>query len=543
MAAPLSPRRSVPSASRWRWWVLALGLVGVLAAFLALWSRPQVRLSAGAQALVHIQIGWQNRLLRVSVQSSHGPVPVMVVNGAVFPRALLTPRTQVTVVALVTGPGWNPLSHPVQDRLTLTVPPDPVLTSDRTRITLGSRVRFSLSAPSWSLMVRSGSSVSWLDLGGHGRTWEVGPSRNRPGSTGLLLVRTRARPWEAPSAPETLTWMSVPWLSATLQSSGEAGAPLGLRFSEPVSQNILADVQWTPDLSGVWRRVSTTTWSFAPSGIIWPGETLTLRITGGSKGVRAVTGSYLAKTEALTWQAPAGSLLRAQQLLAKLGYLPLVWTNGGTPVADSDAAQVAAAYAPPTGSFAWRYANTPPSLAALWQPGADTVMTTGAVMTFERRQGLAVDGVVGPAVWQALITAVMNNQTNPDGYTYVYVSETLPEQLSVWHNGQVVLTSPTNTGIPQSPTYLGTYPVYLRYLSQTMSGVNPNGTPYNDPGVPWVNYFAGGDAVHGFPRAQYGFPQSLGCVELPIPTAAIVWTYMHYGTLVTVEPPGSPRSP
>jgi hypothetical protein len=40
--------------------------------------------------------------------------------------------------------------------------------------------------------------------------------------------------------------------------------------------------------------------------------------------------------------------------------------------------------------------------------------------------------------------------------------------------------------------------------------------------------------VHGFPRAAYGFPQSLGCVELPIPNAAIAWTYIHYGTPVTV---------
>jgi hypothetical protein len=37
--------------------------------------------------------------------------------------------------------------------------------------------------------------------------------------------------------------------------------------------------------------------------------------------------------------------------------------------------------------------------------------------------------------------------------------------------------------------------------------------------VYWINYFNGGDAVHGFVRASYGFPQSLGCVELPIPTA------------------------
>jgi hypothetical protein len=67
-----------------------------------------------------------------------------------------------------------------------------------------------------------------------------------------------------------------------------------------------------------------------------------------------------------------------------------------------------------------------------------------------------------------------------------------------------------------------------------MTGTNPNGTKYNDPGVPWVNYFNGGDAVHGFIRSSYGFPQSLGCVEAPVSTAAQIFPFVQVGTLVTV---------
>ena len=37
-----------------------------------------------------------------------------------------------------------------------------------------------------------------------------------------------------------------------------------------------------------------------------------------------------------------------------------------------------------------------------------------------------------------------------------------------------------------------------------MSGTNPDGSHYSDPGVPWVSYFNGGDALHGFLRASYG---------------------------------------
>ncbi len=58
---------------------------------------------------------------------------------------------------------------------------------------------------------------------------------------------------------------------------------------------------------------------------------------------------------------------------------------------------------------------------------------------------------------------------------------------------------PPNTGVPGATTQQGTFPIYARFTSTTMSGTNPDGSKYSDPGVPWVNYFNGGDAVHGFP--------------------------------------------
>ena len=55
-----------------------------------------------------------------------------------------------------------------------------------------------------------------------------------------------------------------------------------------------------------------------------------------------------------------------------------------------------------------------------------------------------------------------------------------------------------------------------------MSGTNPDGSHYNDPGIRWISYFHGGDALHAFNRASFGTPQSLGCVELPLDAAARV---------------------
>ena len=68
-----------------------------------------------------------------------------------------------------------------------------------------------------------------------------------------------------------------------------------------------------------------------------------------------------------------------------------------------------------------------------------------------------------------------------------------------------------------------------------MSGTNPDGSKYSDPGIRYISYFHGGDAIHAFTRGSYGTPQSLGCVELPLAAAAKVWPYTPIGTLVTIE--------
>ena len=69
-----------------------------------------------------------------------------------------------------------------------------------------------------------------------------------------------------------------------------------------------------------------------------------------------------------------------------------------------------------------------------------------------------------------------------------------------------------------------------------MSGTNPDGSHYNDPGVRWISYFNGGDAIHAFPRAHPSEPRRASAASsfrsTPQPT---VWPYTPIGTLVTVE--------
>ena len=229
-----------------------------------------------------------------------------------------------------------------------------------------------------------------------------------------------------------------------------------------------------------------------------------------------------------------GSTLRLQQLLCLLDYSPLSWTPSDSAIAPDDtSAQLAAMYAPPSGSFAWRSTDWPTRLTALWQQGEYNVFTRGLVMSFQADHGLIVNGEPSGGLGNDLLQALASDDVNTGGYSYAVGDKTAPESLTIWHDGAVVLKSQANTGIPQSPTPSGTFPVYARYRNEIMHGTNPDGVPDTDP-VQYVAYFYDGDAVHYFPRADYGVPQSLGCIELSLPEAAAAWPYLAYGTLVTV---------
>jgi peptidoglycan hydrolase-like protein with peptidoglycan-binding domain len=233
-----------------------------------------------------------------------------------------------------------------------------------------------------------------------------------------------------------------------------------------------------------------------------------------------------------SWHVPPGSTLRLQQLLATLNYLPLRF-NSSASVGTSPQAQEAAAIHPPSGSFSWRYGNVPSTLRGMWAPGVSGEMTRGAIMAFEDDHGLIPDGDPGPQVWRSLISAATTGHGSSFGYTFVMVDKS-SQHLTLWHSGRTVLTTLVNTGISSAPTASGTFAVFEHIRSGTMSGTNPDGSHYDDPGIQFISYFNGGDALHAFTRAQYGFPQSLGCVEMALGPAGQVWPYTPVGTLVHV---------
>jgi peptidoglycan hydrolase-like protein with peptidoglycan-binding domain len=295
----------------------------------------------------------------------------------------------------------------------------------------------------------------------------------------------------------------------------------------------------TPPVRGRWQQVGTAM-VFTPAAGFAPLTKVTVRIPAGQAGVRSAAGALLARPLAWHFSTRSYSQLRLSELLSQLGYLPISWTPAASghlagpegTAGGGPASPASLAYSPPAGKFTWDK-GYPSMLTSQWRPGAPNPVATGALMAFESQHGMPADGVASPALWAALFRTAARRQGNRAGYTYAIASQSLPEMLTIWHDGKVVMRSLANTGIPVAPTADGTFPVYLRYRFQIMSGINPDGSHYSDP-VSFVAYFNGGDAVHYFPRGSYGYQQSLGCVELPLSSAAQAWPYLTYGSLVTV---------
>jgi peptidoglycan hydrolase-like protein with peptidoglycan-binding domain len=255
---------------------------------------------------------------------------------------------------------------------------------------------------------------------------------------------------------------------------------------------------------------------------VWAGTTATGELPLGGKH------------RTLTLNVACPGLQALQQALARLNYLPYTIdaSHGKNSGGNREARALAARYAfrPP----AARMVANVPDAPGLWYGALDPT-TRGAVTVFQSGHGLSPTGVPDRSTWAALLAAETLGHGDPAPYTFVTVSESIPETLEVRRGRHVVLSSPTNTGVSGATTEQGTFPIYARYVATTMTGTNPDGSHYSDPGVPWVNYFNGGDAVHGFPRPSYGTPQSNGCVELPIGTAAQVFPLLTIGDLVIVS--------
>jgi peptidoglycan hydrolase-like protein with peptidoglycan-binding domain len=318
-------------------------------------------------------------------------------------------------------------------------------------------------------------------------------------------------------------------------------SPIRVQFSSPLAPDSPMPTL-SPSIPGTWA-VQDNAAVFTPKVGYFENTKVTVKIPGGlaglvsAAGATAGNGGTVGSNVTQSFTTASFSTMRLQQVMTQLGYLPMTWKPAsGAAISPADAkAQLAAAYSAPAGTFSWK-GSWPWSLRSQWKAGKYSILNVGAVRAFQSVNGMTMDGSAGKSVWTKLLKAEAKGQHNPNGYTYALATQHYPINLTIWHNGKVVLHSLANTGIPASPTADGTFPVYLKYVYSHMKGTNPDGSKYDDP-VWYASYFNGGDAVHQFDRYSYGSYQSLGCVEVPYSVAKKAYPYLTYGSLVTVTGP------
>jgi len=239
-------------------------------------------------------------------------------------------------------------------------------------------------------------------------------------SAGTALVAGKQRSWERLPPPVRVSWFP-PALTPELvarpaqQTTLAPTAPIVLTFSRPVSA-VLGTRRPTlwPQTPGVWHEPNDHTLVFQPGGVGFPlGTYVRLGLT---RAFRVLTGDDPSSARTLSWQVPPGSTLRLEQLLAQLGYLPLIFHPSGERVPLDATALTQAALSPPAGTLSWRY-RPPTSLRQLWQsPAERQVVIRGALMAFATVHDLTPNGEVSPQLWRALLSDELAGKASPNGY-------------------------------------------------------------------------------------------------------------------------------
>lgn len=328
-----------------------------------------------------------------------------------------------------------------------------------------------------------------------------------------------------------------------------------LRFDAFVKNSVIPNVAYTVQVPTSFSCTSTCTVVSSYSktlvsgvDILWEEQLLSqlgyMPVGFVPAGSSKSTTSLIVRSTTTTTSTSSTTTSSVDQSTTTSTTVPTTTTTSATTTTTLVVPKVSLKMAKPivektSGSFTWLYPSLPQSLSAQWVPGVANQILKGAVMSFQAVHGLATTGTTTIPTWNALLKAAKKSEFSPRPYNYVDVAQNIgkaaPQLLTLYIAGVPSFRSLANAGITAAPSDPGTFPIYLRYTTTTMSGENPDGTKYYDPGIPWVSYYNGGEGLHGFIRSTYGSRQSLGCIELPFSSAGTIWPHTPIGTLVTVR--------
>ena len=151
--------------------------------------------------------------------------------------------------------------------------------------------------------------------------------------------------------------------------------------------------------------------------------------------------------------------------------------------------------------------------------------------------------MTGPDEWlpKRVVARVIPNTTPPTGVTGDrWIEVNLYEQtISVYDHNQLVYASIIASGLEPLWTRPGLFQIYQKLDSTMMRGRFDDGSDsYYLEDVPWTMYFDEARALHGaYWRANLGFAQSHGCVNMTVGDARWIFDWAKEGDWVYVWDP------
>ena len=238
----------------------------------------------------------------------------------------------------------------------------------------GSEVHVSFNQPVSTVVYGSKGDTTTHTLSTAQRTISLGAQPE----TGTTEIAAAARPWETVGAPTQVSWFppsNMP-VMVSLPAAGTQISPathIHLTFSKPVCEVLGSSrPRISPSTPGHWSETNSHTLVFVPAGF---GAALGSQLHIQLPHAVAVTGGLRRRAahDQPDRMDGAARLDAAPAAAARRDRLPagLLAAGGGhAAVARTPSAEAQAAVEPPSGSFSWRYSNTPHQLAGDVEPRA-----------------------------------------------------------------------------------------------------------------------------------------------------------------------------
>lgn len=207
----------------------------------------------------------------------------------------------------------------------------------------------------------------------------------------------------------------------------------------------------------------------------------------------------------------------------------------------------------PAKPFGWVLTYlSPGSLQTQHTPGSQFQDFTGRVLNNhelvqvygEQKVGEETWYLLGPDEWvlSKYVARVIPNTQPPEGVTSNrWIEVNLAEQtLAVYDQGEMVFATLIASGLEPFFTRPGLFQIYQKLESTPMRGAfeADRSDAYYLEDVPWTMYYDDARALHGaYWRANLGYPQSHGCVNLSVGDAHWLFNWAQEGDWVYVWDP------